>query len=48
MCLHTKGKNAAVVGEVAADAGFPLVLQTAWGSSRIVPMLTGEQMPRIC
>jgi hydrogenase expression/formation protein HypE len=45
---HTKGKNAAVIGEIVADARHPLVLQTAWGSSRIVPMLSGEQMPRIC
>lgn len=48
MRAHAKGKNAAVIGEVSADARHPLVLQTAWGSKRIVPMLTGEQMPRIC
>ena len=48
MRLHAKGKDAAVIGEVSANARHPLVLQTAWGSNRIVPMLTGEQMPRIC
>ncbi len=48
MRSHAKGTDAAVIGEVTADARQPLVLQTAWGSSRIVPMLTGEQMPRIC
>jgi len=48
MRRHAKGKGAAVIGEVIADARHPLVLQTAWGSHRIVPMLTGEQMPRIC
>ena len=48
MRSHAKGKDAAVIGEVSADARHPLVLQTAWGSNRIVPMLTGEQMPRIC
>ncbi len=48
MRSHAKGKDAAVIGEVSADSRHPLVLQTAWDSSRIVPMLTGEQMPRIC
>jgi len=48
MRLHPQGSGAALIGEVMADAKHPLVLQSPWGSYRIVPMLTGEQMPRIC
>jgi len=48
MRSHQKGRGAAAFGEVIGDARFPLVLQSMWGSARIVPLLTGEQMPRIC
>lgn len=41
------GKNAAIIGEVTDDA--PLVkLKTSIGSHRIVDMISGEQLPRIC
>jgi len=48
MRAHPKSSGAAIIGDVVTDARHPLLLQTAWGSHRIVPMLTGEQMPRIC
>ena len=44
---HPAGREAVVVGEV--EAGSPRVtLQTAFGGQRILDMLVGEQLPRIC
>ncbi|NIY70938.1 PAS domain-containing protein [Marivivens donghaensis] len=41
------GKDARIIGR--AKAGNPLVtMRTAFGGSRIVDMLVGEQLPRIC
>lgn len=41
------GKNAAVIGEI--KAGNPRVhIKTAVGTTRILDMLIGEQLPRIC
>lgn len=42
------GKNAAVIGDVASDHAGRVSLKTALGSSRIVDMLVGEPLPRIC
>lgn len=45
------GADAAIVGEVLEPArqGAPCVrLRTAFGSTRILDMLVGEQLPRIC
>ncbi len=45
------GQNAAVIGEVfeARRAGSPCVrVCTAWGAARVLDMLVGEQLPRIC
>jgi hydrogenase expression/formation protein HypE len=45
---HTLGANAAIVGEIRAD-DVPLVLaETPFGGSRIVDMLVGDPLPRIC
>jgi len=47
MRRHRYGKHACVIGTVAK--GEPqLLLRTAIGSTRILDMLTGEQLPRIC
>ncbi len=44
---HPAGREAMVVGEV--EPGSPRVtLQTAFGGQRILDMLVGEQLPRIC
>ncbi|MGD0336431.1 MAG: hydrogenase expression/formation protein HypE [Candidatus Omnitrophota bacterium] len=45
---HPLGRNANIVGEVVGAPRGQVVLHTAIGSSRIVDMLTGEPMPRIC
>jgi len=42
------GKNAAAVGEVVPAHPGRVVMQTRIGGERIVDMLTGEQLPRIC
>lgn len=47
MRRHRYGKHARVIGTVTK--GEPhLLLRTAIGSTRILDMLTGEQLPRIC
>ncbi|MCL2825777.1 MAG: hydrogenase expression/formation protein HypE [Eggerthellaceae bacterium] len=45
------GADAAIIGEIQqaqADRGPKVLLQTAFGSKRILDMLVGEQLPRIC
>lgn len=45
------GENAAIIGEVVeiSDNGHPLAyVSTDFGSRRIMDMLVGEQLPRIC
>jgi len=42
------GRDAAIIGEVTADSPGKVFMQTRIGGSRIVDMLTGEQLPRIC
>lgn len=45
---HSKGKNAAVIGEVTAEHPNKVVMQSFIGGKRIVSPLVGEQLPRIC
>lgn len=42
------GKNAGIIGKVIGNAGHSVLLRTKIGSSRILDMLSGEQLPRIC
>jgi hydrogenase expression/formation protein HypE len=42
------GNDATVIGEVVADHAGRVIMETRIGGSRIVDMLTGEQLPRIC
>ncbi len=42
------GEEAAIIGEVTADAPGRVLLKTGFGSTRIVDMLMGEMLPRIC
>ena len=45
------GENAAIIGRVlpVAEGARPAVrVRTGWGSTRILDMLVGEQLPRIC
>ena len=45
---HALGRDAAIIGEVVADANAFVQMETEFGGSRIVDWLTGEQLPRIC
>ena len=42
------GREAAVIGHVAAGEPGRVTMRTAFGGRRIVDMLVGEQLPRIC
>ncbi|WP_270933181.1 hydrogenase expression/formation protein HypE [Falsiroseomonas oryzae] len=42
------GREAALIGRCVADRPGRVVMDTAFGGRRIVDMLTGEQLPRIC
>lgn len=43
-----EGRDAAVIGRVAAARHCPVYLATSYGSERIVEMPRGEALPRIC
>jgi len=42
------GKQACIIGEVTGEPPGKVLLKTNIGGTRIVDMLTGEQLPRIC
>ena len=42
------GSAAKIIGEVVADHPKKVIMKTPLGTSRIVDMLTGELLPRIC
>lgn len=48
MKQHPFGANAAMIGEVQKNPAGMVLLDTAVGGSRIVDMLPGEMLPRIC
>jgi hydrogenase expression/formation protein HypE len=45
---NTYGQNAAIIGRVEATPPGRLLLSTGFGSTRIVDVLAGELLPRIC
>jgi hydrogenase expression/formation protein HypE len=48
MRKHEHGQHAAIIGEAAEAPAGMVLLETAIGGHRIVDMLQGEQLPRIC
>jgi hydrogenase expression/formation protein HypE len=48
MRRHPLGRDAAIVGWVTADHPEMVTMRTAFGTTRIVDMLAGGQLPRIC
>ncbi len=42
------GEQAAIVGDVAEGPGGKVYVKTAFGATRVMDMLVGEQLPRIC
>jgi hydrogenase expression/formation protein HypE len=45
---HKFGKNAAIIGEITKNHPQEVVLNTTIGGQRLLDMLSGEQLPRIC
>ncbi len=45
---HPLGKDSAMLGIVTADNPGKVIIKTSIGTTRIVDMLSGEQLPRIC
>jgi hydrogenase expression/formation protein HypE len=45
---HPSGSRAAIIGEVTDERRGMVTMQTIFGGERIVDMLVGEQLPRIC
>lgn len=48
MRFDENARDCASIGEVAAEPPGRVLLQTTSGGIRIIDMLTGEQLPRIC
>ncbi len=48
MCAHALGRDAAVIGKMTAERAGRVIMHTVFGGRRIVDMLVGEQLPRIC
>ena len=48
MRAHPLGRDAVRIGTVTMENPGRVVLQTAYGTTRIVDMLAGDQLPRIC
>jgi hydrogenase expression/formation protein HypE len=45
---HPLGADAAVIGRVKDDPPTLVLLKTEFGGTRIVDMLIGDPLPRIC
>ena len=48
MRAHPLGRDAALVGRIVSDHPGLVTLKTLVGGERVVAMLAGEQLPRIC
>lgn len=48
MRAHPLGRQAAVIGEVVADHPGMVTMRSLVGGERVVTLLAGEQLPRIC
>ncbi|HEX5472058.1 MAG TPA: hydrogenase expression/formation protein HypE, partial [Lacipirellulaceae bacterium] len=48
MRKHPLGQNAAIIGEIVDEHASMVVMRSLIGGERVVTMLAGEQLPRIC
>jgi hydrogenase expression/formation protein HypE len=48
MRAHPAGADSVIVGEVDESPAGRVIMLTAFGGERVVDMLAGEQLPRIC
>ena len=42
------GHNARIIGSVVAEHPKQVIMESAIGGKRVISMLPGEQLPRIC
>lgn len=45
---HPLGSSAAIIGQMTADPPGRIILNTQSGGRRLIQMLSGDQLPRIC
>jgi hydrogenase expression/formation protein HypE len=45
---HPLGREAAILGQVVGDHPGYVVMRTVVGGTRVVDLLPGDQLPRIC
>jgi hydrogenase expression/formation protein HypE len=45
---HPHGKEAMIIGEVTSEPAGIVIMRTRFNTYRLVDMLSGEQLPRIC
>jgi hydrogenase expression/formation protein HypE len=48
MRRHPLARDAQMIGRVTKQDPAPVIIRTAYGTNRIVDMLSGDQLPRIC
>jgi hydrogenase expression/formation protein HypE len=48
MRADENGSGASIIGRIADDSKGIVVMRSVIGTSRIIDMLSGEQLPRIC
>jgi hydrogenase expression/formation protein HypE len=48
MRAHPLGRNAAIIGEVMAEPAGLVLMRSLVGGDRVITLLAGEQLPRIC
>ena len=48
MRTHPLGRNAAIIGRVVAEHPGMVTMRSLIGGERVVTLLSGEQLPRIC
>jgi len=48
MRAHLLGKSAAIIGEVVANHPGMVLMKTEVGGTRVLDVMFGEQLPRIC
>jgi hydrogenase expression/formation protein HypE len=48
MRRHPLARDAQMIGRVTKQDSAPVTIRTAYGTNRIVDMLSGDQLPRIC
>ncbi|MFM6783983.1 MAG: hydrogenase expression/formation protein HypE, partial [Dolichospermum sp.] len=45
---HPTGKQASIIGKIIPHPPGIVLLKTVFGAERIIDMLVGDQLPRIC